>query len=266
MSRKHKDKGKIEGPFVPLLVETLKSKAWRCMSPYARLLHIALKSRYSFKLKNNGRIYLATRAAAEETGLNRKTVTRAFYELVHYGFIIMTEHGCLGVNGRGKAPHWRLTELGYMNDPPTRNFMSWDGVVFEHTKKPVVAPHHRHKKKQNPGPSDGPGRSAGRAIPLVRRTGQSAAKVVRQTGHTDAPPRSAGRAISSLTTPRLKKGGEQVSGGESGSQPVARAEQPSLVWSTPVIEELPWSPHWTRLALAFEFGWENKDGWSEGSK
>jgi hypothetical protein len=35
------------------------------------------------------------------------------------------------------------------------------------------------------------------------------------------------------------------------------------MWSTPVLEELPWSPYWTRLALAFEFDWEEKDGWSE---
>ena len=43
-----KDKGRIEGPFVPVLIGTMKSAAWRTMSPYARVLYIALKSRYTF--------------------------------------------------------------------------------------------------------------------------------------------------------------------------------------------------------------------------
>ena len=103
MSKRFKYKGHIENRFVPLLVNTMKSKAWRTMSPYACKLYIALKARYSFKLKNNGRIYLSARTAAEETGLNRKTVARAFHELVHYGLIVMSEPGCLGVNGRGKG-------------------------------------------------------------------------------------------------------------------------------------------------------------------
>jgi hypothetical protein len=123
MSRKHRDKGRIEGPFIAVLKEPWQCPAWRAMSPSARLLHIALKGRYSFKLRNNGRIYLSTRQAAEEIGLNKDIIARCFRELQYYGFIVMTSGGCLGVEGRGKAPHWRLTELGYMLDPPTRDFM-----------------------------------------------------------------------------------------------------------------------------------------------
>jgi hypothetical protein len=43
-----RDKGRIEGPFVPWLVETSACAAWRAMSPYARVVYMALKSRYSF--------------------------------------------------------------------------------------------------------------------------------------------------------------------------------------------------------------------------
>ena len=188
MSKRYRDKGSIESPFVPLLVNTMKSKAWRTTSPYARQLYIALKARYSFNLKNNGRIYLSARTAAEETGLNKSTVVRAFHELVHYGFIVMTEPGCLGFNGKGKAPHWRLTELGYMGDPPTRDFMRWDGTVF------------CRPKKQNPVR---PGRTdctAGADIPLYGRTGQSPAKVYGPAVHTDVPSCTAERDISRLTT------------------------------------------------------------------
>lgn len=211
MSKRFKYKGHIESPFVPLLVNTMKSKAWRTMSPYACKLYIALKARYSFKLKNNGRIYLSARTAAEETGLNRKTVARAFHELVHYGLIVMSEPGCLGVNGRGKAPHWRLTELGYMNDPPTKDFMSWDGVVFH------------YQKKQNPVPSEGTGWPAGGDIPVARRRGQSGNKVARRRGHTNDRPCPVRGDISSLTT----RGSESREGARSALPHSAVASAPS---------------------------------------
>jgi hypothetical protein len=44
---------------------------------------------------------------------------------------VQVSGGCLGVEGEGFAPHWRLTELGYMKDPPTVNFMRGDGVKFK---------------------------------------------------------------------------------------------------------------------------------------
>jgi hypothetical protein len=126
-----KDKGRITGPFVPLLKETLASPAWRAMSHGARSLYVALKAQYNSKLHNNGRIWLSVRDAAEELGSHRDQVARWFRELQFYGFIVMTSLGCLGVDGRGKAPHWRLTELGYMRDVPTRDFLKWDGTRFK---------------------------------------------------------------------------------------------------------------------------------------
>jgi hypothetical protein len=88
MSR-HKDKGRIEGPFVPMLIDTMASPAWKAMSPYARVVYIALKSRYGPKIRNNGRIYLSARQAAKETGFNRNIVARCLRELEYYGFIVM---------------------------------------------------------------------------------------------------------------------------------------------------------------------------------
>jgi hypothetical protein len=60
-----RNKGRISGPFVPMLIETMASAAWRAMSPYARVLYVAVKSRYSFKARNNGRVYLSVRQAAD---------------------------------------------------------------------------------------------------------------------------------------------------------------------------------------------------------
>lgn len=126
---KNKDKGRLP-PFVPLLKDTLDSPAWRAMSHGARVLYIALRRRYNMQAHNNGRLYLSQRKAVEEIGSSTNQVTRWYRELQHYGFIVMTTPGGLGVYGKGKAPCWRLTEIGFMKDPPTRDFERWNGVRF----------------------------------------------------------------------------------------------------------------------------------------
>ena len=43
----------------------------------------------------------------------------------------------LGVDGKGKAPHWTLTECGQTSrasaeglfEPPTNDFLKWDGIL-----------------------------------------------------------------------------------------------------------------------------------------
>jgi hypothetical protein len=84
------------------------------MSHGARSLYVALKRRYSSNRKNNGRIYLSIRAARKELGSGSSQIIRWFRELQHYGFIVMMSPGCLGLDGKGKAPCWRLTEVAYM--------------------------------------------------------------------------------------------------------------------------------------------------------
>ena len=185
-----RDKGRIEGPFVAMLIDTLKSPAWRALSPYARVVYMALKSHYSINSRNNGHIYLSIRDGAEETGLDMKTVGRALLELKHYGFIVQTTPGSLGVNGKGKAPHWRLTEVGYMTDRPTRDFLKWDGELFNersYARKNTI-PLRRTEQGVPPGGS-----------PLHRQTEQSPEKVYRRTEHTDEQGCTVRRSISRFT-------------------------------------------------------------------
>ena len=132
-----------------MLVDTMASPAWKAMSPYARVVYYTLKSRYGHKTRNNGRIYLSARDGAEDTGFHKDTIVRSLRELQHYGFIVMTKAGCLGVEGKGVAPHWRLTELGYMHELPTRDFLKWDGEMFQEQKSPKYYLRNR-RKKQNP--------------------------------------------------------------------------------------------------------------------
>ena len=121
-------------PFVPLLNATIDAPAWRAMSHGARSLFIALKRRYDYKNHNNGRLFLSQRRAADELRSHHNEIARWFRELQHYGFIVMVRPGVLGVDGKGKAPRWRLTELGYMTEPPTRDFTRWAGRTFKDTK------------------------------------------------------------------------------------------------------------------------------------
>jgi hypothetical protein len=121
-------------PFVPLLKETLDAPAWKALSHGARSLYVALKRFYNVNIHNNGRIFLSQRDAAEQLGSGLTQIARWFRELQHYGFIRMSRPGGLGVSGRGVAPHWRLTELGYMKELPTRDFLRWDGELFGNRK------------------------------------------------------------------------------------------------------------------------------------
>jgi hypothetical protein len=178
---KHKTKDRLR-PFVPLDVEVMSSPAWRATSHGARLLYIHLKRRWSFKQKNNGRLFLSQRDAQEELGGNRASISRWFRELQHYGFIVMTEPGNLGVDGKGKAPRWRLTELeafGGRNGNtwmlPTKEFNRWDGTKFRDDRGAVKRERERRHRivpadheKQNPGPQTG-ARVARKQVPGLAR-------------------------------------------------------------------------------------------------
>src|SRR5258707_12133206 len=103
MSRR-KDKGRL-ALFVPLDLEVMSSPAWQATSFGARWLYVHLKRRWSFKQRNNGRLFLSQRDAQAEIGGNRDSISRWFRELQHYGFIVMTSAGGLSLYGKGKAPH-----------------------------------------------------------------------------------------------------------------------------------------------------------------
>jgi len=132
---KVREKGRIQGPFTPLLHTTMGTPAWKALSHGARSLYVALKSHVP---KHRNEAFLSHRNAERQVGSSRRLIARWFRELEHYGFIVKTKHGSLGVDGRGKAPHWRPTELGATSktsstgvfEPPTNDFFRWDGTRF----------------------------------------------------------------------------------------------------------------------------------------
>jgi hypothetical protein len=124
-------------PFVPLIRTTLASPAWKQLSFGARSLYVILRSYLRHDNLNNGKVFRSYRDAADDLGTkSTRSVQRWFRELDHYGFIVMTAGGCLGVDGDGIAPHWRITECPTFDAKgnqiaPTRDFERWDGVLFD---------------------------------------------------------------------------------------------------------------------------------------
>jgi hypothetical protein len=133
MSKKYK--GRIPGSFIWLLQDTVKSEAWKALSHGARSLYAILMRRYNINLQNA--VYVSTRDAEEELGRhsNRHNIQLWFRELTHYGFIVMVSPAHHGVNGHGKAPHWRLTDQWHLGKAPTRDFLAWDGSPFTEKRK-----------------------------------------------------------------------------------------------------------------------------------
>ncbi|MFY9835417.1 MAG: hypothetical protein WAK55_02925, partial [Xanthobacteraceae bacterium] len=134
-------------PFIPLTRATKSTPAWQALRHGARSLYMELKGHYNTKLQNG--VYLSTRKAAKEIGCaTKESVCSWYHELEYYGFIFMVTGAHLGVEGHGKAAHYRLTEEWYCGKPPTRDFLNWSGERYHEQKPPSY--YRRARKKQNP--------------------------------------------------------------------------------------------------------------------
>ena len=148
-------------PFLPLLNDMLDAPATKALSHGAFRLYVALKRQYNPDLsdRRNGRIYLSQRRAHQEIRSKRERIARWYRELEFYGFIVMTEGACLGLEGKGRAPRWRITEYGFMNAPPTKDFLRWRGAKF------------RDQKIQKPRPENGATLDPKTGPPTAPKTG-----------------------------------------------------------------------------------------------
>jgi hypothetical protein len=156
---KRKHKRPSLGAYVAVPKRITESPAWRAMSPWARLVWIDARAWLRNDWSNNGTtLHRSCRKAAEAIGCDKKTITRSFAELDHYGFVHKTAGGFLGSNGFGIAAKYRFTDLPCGTQPPTREYEQWDGELY-------LEPSHRPaRKKQNPVPPHGTPRTAPRDI------------------------------------------------------------------------------------------------------
>jgi len=135
-----KQENHVYGQFVAVHHALLDCEAWRALSHGARSLYIALRRRAP---RGRNEVYLSQRDAEREIGSSRKPIARWFRELEHFGFIVLSSPHCLGVEGKGKAPLWRLTECGKTSkasgkgvfEPGTKDYLRWDGTPFVDPKE-----------------------------------------------------------------------------------------------------------------------------------
>jgi len=101
--------------------QILSSPAYRDLKPAARCLLEEFQRIY--RPGRNGKLSISTKRAAELINISEPTASKAFYELVEHGFLVLTE-GHLWQERR--AREWRLTfELGANNREPTDEWMDW---------------------------------------------------------------------------------------------------------------------------------------------
>jgi hypothetical protein len=189
-------------PFVMIERTVLDSFAWRSMSMGARVLYLALRRRYNRDYHNNGKIYISVRLAATELGANRNQISRWYHELQHYGFIVMTKPGNLGLNGSGRAAHWRLTEVGYLKEMPTRDYERWTGELFVPESRDTRLRLVKNRPGQRDSKNKTLSRPQGHTVPAtgtytVPANGTVPRKTVLASGTYGAPDRPGHRDITS---------------------------------------------------------------------
>jgi hypothetical protein len=123
------------------------------------------------------------------------SVSRWYRELQHYGFIEMITAAHLGIEGKGKAARWRITDEPHHGDPPTNDFLRWDGVLFDEPENRI------------------PNRPAVHTAPIIgslvhRRAVHSPAKVHRPAVHKEPVKCTEERFISSSTIYPSENGGK----------------------------------------------------------
>lgn len=142
--------------FTTMIRPTMEEPAWRALSTTAQALYPWLKLEWRGpRANNNGKIRLSTRQAAERLGnVSPSTVSRAFQELQAKGFIVMTEHARLGIEGAACSPAFEITELKMpASDRDGRKlYRDWrPGKDFPVHRANANNPHGRNAHKQASG-------------------------------------------------------------------------------------------------------------------
>ena len=101
--------------------EMLASPAYRDLTPAARCLLEEFQRIY--RPSRNGMLSISTKNAARLINVSEPTVSKAFYELVDHGFLVLN-NGQLWMER--KAREWRLTFEPYANGrEPSDDWLTW---------------------------------------------------------------------------------------------------------------------------------------------
>lgn len=137
-NRKGRSKG--NGPFVLLPHYMLNSMAWASLSPQDRAVYVELRRR--FNGRNNGRIGLSVREAAEQCRMNRDTAAKSLRTLEKTGFVEVATLGGFTRKDR-HSTEWRLTTdpCDATGAPPSKAFLKWkpEGEIEKKTRAEIRA-------------------------------------------------------------------------------------------------------------------------------
>jgi hypothetical protein len=143
MGKRKEDKGR-QPPWISVYRHTWKSAAWKILSVGAKALYVELAANYNIKSQNS--VFMSARTGAKQLNADKDCITKWLRELEHYGFIVKVSGPFLGLDGEGKAAHYRLTDRWYAGKEPTYNFQYWTGEIFEPKK------HNPVRKNRTPRP------------------------------------------------------------------------------------------------------------------
>ena len=111
MGRDRKSEQRTE-QFTKMIRSTMETPAWRALPPVAQALYPWVKLEWKGpQANNNGQISLSVRDGAARVGCTKDAVAKAFHALQAKGFLILTSHGRMGIEGKGVSPTYEITEL-----------------------------------------------------------------------------------------------------------------------------------------------------------
>ncbi|MGA0617398.1 hypothetical protein [Paracoccus sp. KR1-242] len=162
MGRDRKNEAATEH-WTKMLRSTMETPAWRALTATGQALYPWIKMEWKGpQANNNGKISLAVRTAAERVGCGRDTAARAFHDLQAKGFLLLTSHGRMGVEGKGAPPTYEITELaipGSDSNSGKKLYLHWrPGHDFPVSGHAPVNPTGRNGR-ENKTPSSKSGRN-----------------------------------------------------------------------------------------------------------
>ncbi|MFC0198871.1 hypothetical protein [Paracoccus rhizosphaerae] len=155
-----------------MLRSTMETPAWRALGATAQALYPWLKMEWKGpKANNNGKISLPVRVAADRLGCNMKTAARAFHELQAKGFLLLTQHGRMGTEGKGASPTYEITELavpGKDEHSGRKLYLHWEeGHDFAVRAHAPVNPSGRNGLLTAESKNKSPSPKTGRVVPIT---------------------------------------------------------------------------------------------------
>lgn len=152
-----------------MLRNTMETPAWRALTTTGQALYPWLKLEWKgAKFNNNGKISLSVRDAAHRLGCNMKTAARAFHDLQAKGFLLLTSHGRMGVEGKGAPPTYEITELAMPGEQSGKKlFLHWqEGHDFPVRAHTPVNPKGRNGILTGESKNKSPSPFSGRVVPI----------------------------------------------------------------------------------------------------